>query len=256
MTSLRLYEHLSYLNGGTVLCSSIDNPREGFFSTHETERRLHPSLLPPPLLLLVFTFNQSDMRLMLAACFDATSTTGMLLTQSRAIVEHIARTCNLYGADDYEAAKCDMVVHAVCDFEVGTMGYPFAEDKKVKLKECKIAPCIYRHTGIHRDTETQKYSRVCFVCYLKEAKDFPAPFPSCHPRWLYFLVHVMTCLCMTHCVVHDARTYAHARPFNGASQRPSSHFKVVPSLHKACNGEWTATIHCWWGVERGRCSTS
>merc|ERR1719345_433339 len=30
-----------------------------------------------------------------------------------------------------------MVVHAVCDFETGTMGFPFVEDKKEKLEECQ-----------------------------------------------------------------------------------------------------------------------
>jgi glutathione S-transferase len=62
---------------------------------------------------------------------------GLQLTQSQAIIRHLARTKGLYGSSDREAAMCDMIADAVNDFQMGVMGFAFvpAESKQAHIDE-------------------------------------------------------------------------------------------------------------------------
>ena len=69
---------------------------------------------------------------------------GLKLVQSGAIIRYLARKFNLYGNDDREAVICDMVVGGLNDFLSKFLGYPFADDKEVHIRD-NLLPFVSRY---------------------------------------------------------------------------------------------------------------
>lgn len=69
---------------------------------------------------------------------------GLKLVQSGAIIRYLARKFNLYGNDDREAVICDMVVGGLNDFLSKFLGYPFANDKEVHIRD-NLLPFVSRY---------------------------------------------------------------------------------------------------------------
>jgi glutathione S-transferase len=58
---------------------------------------------------------------------------GLEITQSQAMVRHLARKGGLYGSSDVEATQCDMIADTINDFQMGCMAFAFVDDKQAHI---------------------------------------------------------------------------------------------------------------------------
>jgi len=72
---------------------------------------------------------------------------GLRLTQSSAIVRHLARKYNFYGSNEAEVARCDELAEGMLDFRTAVRGAAIGPDKAAGKKKVveEIAPKYLGH---------------------------------------------------------------------------------------------------------------